>query len=352
MQRMRNPNLDLIRCVAVLSVVSVHFFLNTGFYSTPVIGERMYIMVGMVSLFLICVPLFVLLTGFLMCKKELSHGYYKGIIYTISIYVLSSAFCILYKYVVMKQEISVTYCVREILNFTGAPYAWYIEMYIGLYLLIPFLNILYNSMETNKNKQILIVTFYCLITLPTIFNAFDIKIIPSWWANMWPLLYYFIGCYLNESKDLVKKYSNFKILVMLFGILLVSIGVNILKSNGKTFVWGSHNEWYSWGPLGCSVLIFILIMKIDLSGIPKWLNMVAQKISKLALGIYLNSWIMDQIIYAQLNTRITNMTDRLNYFPLVVFCVFFGSLCTAFLVDIIYKFFLFVVRYTRSNKGD
>lgn len=28
----RNINIDLIKCIAVFSVISVHFFLNNGFY--------------------------------------------------------------------------------------------------------------------------------------------------------------------------------------------------------------------------------------------------------------------------------------------------------------------------------
>ena len=32
-----------------------------------------------------------------------------------------------------------------IFNFTACPNAWYLEMYIGLFLLIPFLNIIYNN---------------------------------------------------------------------------------------------------------------------------------------------------------------------------------------------------------------
>ena len=40
----RNLNADLIRCVAVFSVVSVHFLKNNGFYSTPVDGGDMLFM--------------------------------------------------------------------------------------------------------------------------------------------------------------------------------------------------------------------------------------------------------------------------------------------------------------------
>lgn len=54
----RNPAADLIRILAFFLVVSVHFFLNNGFYSTIVEGERMFIMTIMRSFFIICVPLF------------------------------------------------------------------------------------------------------------------------------------------------------------------------------------------------------------------------------------------------------------------------------------------------------
>lgn len=40
MKKSRNINLDLIRCLAVFSVISVHFFLNTGFYDEEVIGKK------------------------------------------------------------------------------------------------------------------------------------------------------------------------------------------------------------------------------------------------------------------------------------------------------------------------
>ena len=79
MQKERNINLDLIRTVAVISVISVHFFLNSGFYSLPLLGKTMYISTVFRTLFMICVPLFLLLTGYLMNKKELSKKYYGGI---------------------------------------------------------------------------------------------------------------------------------------------------------------------------------------------------------------------------------------------------------------------------------
>ena len=85
----RNYSLDIIRILATFFVVSVHFFLHTGFYAQPVEGKRMLVMVIMRTLFMTCIPLFLMLTGYLMNKKKLNLKYFKGIIKTLTIYILA-----------------------------------------------------------------------------------------------------------------------------------------------------------------------------------------------------------------------------------------------------------------------
>lgn len=52
----RNTSLDLLRIIALFCVISVHFFLNNGFYDQTVVGKRMFIMTVMRSTFMVCVP--------------------------------------------------------------------------------------------------------------------------------------------------------------------------------------------------------------------------------------------------------------------------------------------------------
>ena len=66
----RNINLDLIRCVAVIFVISVHFCLNSAFYEVTCSGMRMLIMYILRTAFITCVPLFLMLTGYLMKKNN------------------------------------------------------------------------------------------------------------------------------------------------------------------------------------------------------------------------------------------------------------------------------------------
>lgn len=47
----RNINIDLIKCIAVFSVISVHFFANTGFYDKTILGNNMYTAVFFRTLF-------------------------------------------------------------------------------------------------------------------------------------------------------------------------------------------------------------------------------------------------------------------------------------------------------------
>lgn len=88
----RNINIDLIKCIAVFSVISVHFFLNNGFYEVPILGYKAYIGTIFRTLFMICVPLFIMTTGYLMKNKTLSKKYYLGLSRVLIIYLIDAVF--------------------------------------------------------------------------------------------------------------------------------------------------------------------------------------------------------------------------------------------------------------------
>ena len=58
MRKNRSVGLDVTRIYAFLSVVAVHSFLNAEFYSSTVIGKKMYVMVIFRTAFMVCVPPF------------------------------------------------------------------------------------------------------------------------------------------------------------------------------------------------------------------------------------------------------------------------------------------------------
>ena len=76
----REPGLDLLRCIALLFVVTFHSFLNNGYYSEPQVGVSMWLAGSFRWLSVSCIGLFLMLTGYLKCEKtDIKACYNKGI---------------------------------------------------------------------------------------------------------------------------------------------------------------------------------------------------------------------------------------------------------------------------------
>ena len=88
--------MDIIRCFALLCVISAHFFLYTDFYYVLLTGSRLYLMTLILSASMICVPLFIMLSGYLLNKKQPVRSYYAKLGKTLSIYCLASVCCYVY----------------------------------------------------------------------------------------------------------------------------------------------------------------------------------------------------------------------------------------------------------------
>lgn len=351
----RNIGLDIIRCIALLFVISVHFFLNTGFYDEPVIGFPMYIMVLIRNSFMVCVPLFMMLTGYLIRSTAVSRKYYFKLEKVLSIYLLSSFACAVYK-MCLKNSFSAVLrsflgAVIGLFSFETAPYSWYIEMYIGLFLLIPFLNILYTGLHTQQEKKILIATFVFLTAIPGITNIFCLAgpswwflpsssdsyytILPQWWTNLYPITYFYIGRYLREYPLQLR--TKTKLLLLTFSILAAGT-FNYYRSYSSTFVWGKWQDYGSLLLLLQATLLFSLFSDLDYSRLSvKW-KTVFSTVSEVSLGAYLVSWIFDQIFYSLLNDTVPTMVSRLPWFFVLVPAVFLCSVCLSWILNQIYFF--------------
>ena len=150
MSKEREFGADLIRILALILVYWVHFYLRNGFYSSEAPGVWGFIAVLFRPVFMCCVPLFLMLTGYLKCGKEWSWKYYLSLIPILISYVLISAIHLPYKIFWLKETLTVRGWIKEFLAYELAEYGWYIGMYIGLFLLSPFLNMLWNHIKKKE----------------------------------------------------------------------------------------------------------------------------------------------------------------------------------------------------------
>lgn len=361
----RNTALDITRIIAFLSVVSIHFFMNIDYYSYPMLGGRMLLMTVMRTPFTVCVPLFIMLTGYLMNKKTVSGKYYLGIVKTLVIYVLSSIACIIYKTVALDYDYTIVKIVSDILDFTGANYSWYVEMYIGLFLLVPFINLMYNGLKSRNGKLALIITLCALTALPSVANIYNFtvsgwwktpylsttyqKFVPDFWVGIYPLTYYFLGAYLREFPIKMKKLPN----LLLFAAASVLIGLfNYYRSWGGYFSWGAYTDWGSGLTLVLSVLAFAFLTERNTANSPLWSKNLLAYISDLCFGAYLTSYVSDRIVYGHLNTVVPEVLDRIYYaVPAVVASALLALIMSAVLNLLYSAAESGIKKLTRIKKG-
>lgn len=363
----RDPALDVLRCVALFCVVGIHFFVNNEFYDQPVAGIRMYIMVLMRTAFSICVPLFLLLSGYLLCNKKPVRSYYGKLTKTLAIYVMVCVCCIIYRLiyaaVTKAGTVSIPGQITKIFSFTCSPYCWYIEMYIGLFLLAPFLNILYRNLDGKKQKQLLLLTLLLLTALPDVVNIFRFSgpqwwlspststdyhhLLPDWWLSLYPVTYYFIGCYLREYPLKLKPGAT----GLLFALVCVAVGsFTYYRSDGQVFADGI---WLNWGSLVCvvlAVLTFHFFLSLNYEKPGSRAAGIFALISELSLGAFMLSWIFDRVFYRLLNAWVPVMQKRLEYFPLVVGAVLICSLALSAVLNFIYNLAARAISKRRSAR--
>lgn len=347
----RNFNLDITRCTAILCVISVHFFLNTGFYEGVVAGGGWYALCTLRTLFMVCVPLFLLLTGCLMGNREIEIGrkYYLKLSKVLVPYVLITCVLLLFRHFDLHESLTFRDAVLNITSYSQ--YSWYVNMYIGLYLLIPFLNRLWKALE-GKMQGYFVLTLVLLTALPTLLNSFNWKVpgwwlqpslsastnqlVPDWWEGIYPLTYYFLGAYL-EKHQVAKRLRPWAVLLALAACLLLFGWQNYRMSEGKEFVWGAWNRWQGYQNLVDTVLVYLFLNSLSFRGTPHGVKRFAARLSNLAFGAYIASWMMDQLVYPVLNSRFSTMSQKILYLPLTVLVIYTGATLISLLADLLYR---------------
>ena len=137
--REREFGADVVRILAVCLVFWLHFYLRNGFYYTPVDNLAGFIAVAFRRVFMCCIPLFLILTGYLKCGKPWKWSGYCSILPILTSYMLISMVHLLYKILIKKEIKPVSEWIQDFLGFRLANYGWYIGMYIGLFLLCPLM---------------------------------------------------------------------------------------------------------------------------------------------------------------------------------------------------------------------
>jgi surface polysaccharide O-acyltransferase-like enzyme len=288
----RIAGLDIIRSFAILFVIGSHFMIHTDFNSTLYHGVSMFVQGMWQSLTLINVPLFLILTGYLNGNKQVGKKYYKGCVRVLRSYLVISIITIIFRKYYLLDNVSMIHWILKIFDFSAIPYGWYIEMWIGLFFLTPFLNVLWKNIDSKRNKGILILTLYLCSALPDFFNRYGVHLAPGYWSNVAPLCFYFIGCYIKEYQPEVK---SVKLWLAILGICLINPIANLVLSYGHRTMLHLIGTGYGIFGIPMAALFFLAFYKRNIRN--GFIRKLVERVSVLSLDMYLISYVFDMIVY-------------------------------------------------------
>lgn len=318
--KVRETNPDLIRCIALFFVMGVHFYTHCNIYNAGYTGAAAFLSELMRTMFTPALALFLMLSGYFQRQKRLSARYYLGILRLLEMYIICAVLELLYQRFYFGEQIGAREFIGAIVNFTASEYSWYILLYGGLFLLIPFLNLAYNSLSCKGHKRILILSFFLLSALPfSALNAF-VNLCAYWWQRLWPISFYFIGAYFGEYRPRVPAR---KCALWFFAALLVFTAFNFFTYSPASPVSGHATQAYLYTHEGLqnavlTPLLFLWVMNTDLSRLSAWLKRLMAAVSKYTYGAFLFSSMTDSFVYNNLTRLVPEVGSRYWFFPIAL----------------------------------
>ena len=334
--------LDLIRVVAIFFVIAGHFFIcNTSYSNAPIQSFSIFVQRMMMSVFYVSVPLFMMLTGYLNIYKTPSKKYYKGMVRVLVAYLFFSIVTIAFRTCYLGKELSLVQWVLKIFDYSAIPYSWYIEMWIGLALLTPFLNYLYHAIPSMKQKLLLLATLFVMAPLPSSINIREVLLPDFFQSACYPLLYYFMGAFIREYQPTIKLWVG-----------VISIFLASLFNPVATLVFGGTDSLdYAFGGMArgvCSVfiaiVIFLILYRRDIA-VPSIKRWVAH-CSMVSLEMYLCCYMFDALYYPWFKEHFfVSQAQFLPWFFVIVPLCFFS----AYAVAAVYNAICRVVTKTKTK---
>lgn len=348
----RNFGLDLIKVLAMIFVPCLHFFLYNGHYYYYVIGSEegrveFFAFTFIRDLLFICVPLFLMVSGALSYQRpaDLSKRHYVKITPIIVNSIIIGALTAWYLVATANPATAATATdltpyrlLQGIWSGTLPSYGWYVNMYVTLFVLMPVIDIAYNSLDSQHKKTAMVIAILVITVIPYSINRIKFEdvslgVMPSFMAySLFPVAYYVVGKYIAEFRIRVNK-------LVLTLLLAVCLFYQVFKlyftGQGVKFYDAMYADNYDFITLVTATCFFLLIYNIDCKS--KVVRSIMASLSSITLSVYLLSWFGDQYFYKTLAKTCKSFADYIPTFfqtvPIILLC----SILAGYVVGVLIK---------------
>ncbi len=332
-KEMRRSNIELLRIVAMLLIISFHYVYKSG-YTFDVLNFNSFIVKTFYLFGELGVNIFFLITGYFMVDGKFSLKRLIKILLEVQFYnllmVLVASLLGLYKFKRIKDIFFLLFPIT-IGKF------WFVTVYVYIYILAPYLNILINNMKKDEHKRLIIIALIICSIIPTLLGVFynSSEAFPYFSRFIWGVVLYLVGSYIKRYKlsFFEKKKNSIISALTSFSLMLLAIIV-IYHFRGFLSKMGLKELSYFWTPNSIlmvilSLSLFYLFLKIDIKP-----NKFINKIASTTLGVYiLHDGYFDYYIWQNVFHSATHLDSNFSIFYILIsaFIVF----TIACLIDLI-----------------
>ena len=285
MKKERQSNIELLRILAILGVIILH-------YNNPVIGGgityaeegslNFFILYSLESIFACGVDLFIIISGFFMCDSKKKNIW--RIIELIIQVVIFQEIKYFLKIALHKASFSIKSALMMLV-----PTNYFVVLYSVVFIISPFINTLIEKLDDKNYKKLILISMIVFSVIPTLVDVLGeirgeqvlglstVGMYGSQWGysivNF--LLMYLIGAFLKRGNSILLRQENWKlIVVMIINTVLIIVWARI---NDRTGFFTERTAWEYCNPLIITeaIILFIMFSRLKL-GINKVINRMAE----------------------------------------------------------------------------
>ena len=275
----RDMNFELLRIICMILIVASHCIMHSEIMKkVNLYTGNYYFLEFLIAFSKISVNLYILITGYYMVKSKFKT---KKLISIWGITFFYS-FCTLLICELIGQRVGKKVIIMNLLPFISGRY-WFVTTYIGLYLLIPFINKLINNITKKQYELLVLVLFFMLVIAKTIFSSVN-YLLPNSGDNLfWFCYLYIIVAYIRLYYD--KKINKNFYLMIGFLASFINFAVRLI---GIKFLGRGFGELLYFSTIFifiATITFFLYFKELKIRG--KIINNIIGKIASATFGVYL-----------------------------------------------------------------
>ena len=341
-EKERNVNYELLRIIAMIMIVALHY---TGFSGAiehvKVFSFNYYFIILIRVLTSISVNIYILITGYYMVNSKIKTKNILNIWFKTWTYSVLGFFLIC----ILENKISIKNMIRALLPYSAEEY-WFVTAYLTLYIFIPYLNFFIKKLDKINHKKLIVTGFVIFCLIAVVFENTSIRInrgLSVLWFIYLYLIASYIRLYVNFEEIDIKKLFYIFLCSLFFSVMILSF-CNMLFNKYVDRICNNNSPTI----LIISICFFVFFYYVKINNI--FFKKQIIKLSKLTFAVYLihqNKYLSPIIWKIFDSSKYVNTKFLVLHFGISVFVIF----CVSILIELLRnKIFVIFSKIFNNNK--